>query len=90
MSLFTLLSNDAVLRVGPFAEITALAGAQRKTGRQVRVRRATADEQASRGWAVRLFAAGTSDLLRCLDEDDATTTLAQVQAAGLRAEVIHI
>ena len=92
MSLFTVLSNNVVLTVAPFAEASALANEQRRRGCRVRVHRATPAEQAvvSRGWAVRLYAAGQSDVLRCLDYEDALTTLREVRAGGLRAEVVRL
>ena len=92
MSLFTVVSDNVVLNVVPFPEATALADEQRRRGCRVAVHRATRAEQAaaSSGWAVQVHAAGQSDLLRCLDYDDATTTLREVRRNGLRAEIVRV
>ncbi len=91
MSLFEVVSNDVVLTTGPFAQATALANEQRKQGTQVIVRRARSKlrMQPARGWAVQLFAGGATDVLHCLDEEDAKITLAALRAHGIRARVVR-
>lgn len=91
MSLFEVVSNDVVLTTVPFAQATALANEQRKQGTQVIVRRARAKlhVQPARGWAVQLFAAGKTDVLHCLDEEDAQATLRAVRSNGIRARVVR-
>lgn len=92
MSLFALVSNDAVLKVGSFAELHGLASEQAKRGGRVWLRRAVPDEKAgdTRGWAVRISAAGMSDLLHCLDEEDAQTTLRAMRAHSIRARIVRV
>ncbi len=92
MSLFTVVADNVVLSVVPFPEAAALANEQRQRGCRVAIHRATPQEQAAvaRGWAVRVYAAGTSDVLHCLDQDDAQETLRQVRAFGLRAEIVRV
>jgi len=92
MSLFAVVSNDVVLTIGPFAQVTALADEQRKRGTQVIVRRTKPQDHAvtPADWAVRVFAAGMSDLLHCLDQDDAQATLREVRANGMRAQIVRV
>ncbi len=90
MSLFAAVSRDRVLRVGPFDEIAALARQASAAGDPIRVRPAKRSEQLPRGWAVQVSAAGITDLLQCLDEADARTTLDAVRAHGVRAEVVRL
>lgn len=91
MALFEVVSSDGVLSVGPFGSMTALAREQGQRGVQVTVRRAAAPPTApaTRGWAVRICVAGTTDVLHCLDQEDALATLHAVQALGLRATIVQ-
>ena len=92
MSVFAVVSNDVVLTVGPYAEVHALATEQAKRGNRVALRQATPAEKGldTRGWAVRVYAAGVSDLLHCLDQDDAQVTLREVRANGIRAQIVRV
>jgi hypothetical protein len=90
MSVYAAVSNGTVLRIGPFAEVTQLARQERS--RAITVRRATQREEsaADTGWAVEVACAGTTDVLRCLDEADARTTAAAVRANGVQARVVRV
>ena len=92
MSVFAVVSNDVVLTVGPYAEVHALATEQAKRGNRVALRRATPAEKGldTRGWAVRVSAANVSDLLRCLDGDDARSVLREIRGNGVSAEIVRV
>lgn len=89
MSLFALVSNDVVLAVGPYAQVHPLASEQARQGNQVTLHRVSPNETGTGccSWVVQIRAAGITDVLHCLDEDDAQETLRQVRELGLHAEV---
>lgn len=90
MSLFSVVADNVVVSVVPFSEATAVAAEQRQRGCRVAVHRARPEEQRAGTWAVRLYAADTSDILHCLDYDDALATLREVHRGGVRAEIVRI
>ena len=90
MSLFTVVSNDVVLTVGPYAQVHTLASEQARHGNRVTLRRASPDEHGVGHWVVHVYGAGKRDVLHCLDEDDARKTLRELPALGLRAEIARI
>jgi len=98
---FTVVSDGTILSIGPFQKVSALAVRERRQGHEVSVRRATPAELtrlSSRplspprgvGWAVKVKMAGRSDLLHCLDAEDAQQALREVRANGVRAEIVRV
>ena len=93
MSLFTLVSNGTPVSSGRFDEIAKMAAEERQSGHRVKIHRTTPAERTSLSrsrWAVRVYAAGQSDVLQCQDHDDAVTTLRKVRSEGVRASIVRV
>lgn len=96
MSLFTMVSDGVVARVSSFEDIVKLAADARLSGHRVSVHRSTPAElalislQATRGWAVALSMGGRSDVLRCMDEEEARALLPDIRAYGVTANIVRL
>ncbi len=101
MAQFTMVSDGRILSIGSFEDVTSLATQERAAGHRVCVHRTRPADLASlpqgrtpsfdtRGFAVRLRQAGRTDLLHCLDAEDAQAVLEEIRSRGVQAKIVRV